>query len=93
MTQLNIPGDSSPVPPTEFVSQSTPDLKELFDRDPEQLSDTDVCHIVAEMRRMRAQFELDENAKALKPKKEKTTKAAAGPVDQLDLEDLLKGEL
>lgn len=91
---LPIAAANQAVPSTDFITQSVPDLQELFSRDPEQLSDSDISHIVQELRLQRHRFELDESAKALKPKREKKSAGSAdAALDQLDLEDLLKGSL
>lgn len=75
-----------------FASQVSPDaLQKLFDSDPEQLNDRDIEIIVAELRKQRARFDLDEQAKAMKEKKPKGKKAKALSADeskQLSLTDL-----
>lgn len=77
--------------PQEFKSEVSPQaLQELFDRDPEKLSDQDIMVIVVELRKQRVRFESDEAAKALKPKKSKVEAdpLAKHQASQLDLEDL-----
>jgi hypothetical protein len=75
--------------PTQFVSQVSPRaLSELFAKDPEELSDQDLDHIVCELRKQRETFAADEAAKAMKPKKPRAVSTSKAEVQQLSLEDL-----
>ena len=70
-------------PLTEVPKES---LAELFKRDPLKLSDQDVERICVELRKQRAQWAVEEVAKAAKPKK---AKAAALPADLSSILDEL----
>lgn len=59
-----------------------PDLNELFDRDPEALSDQDLDAIIARLRKARQQFELGDKT-AGSPKK--ALAKVAGPIDLTEL--------
>lgn len=83
VTSANLPAT------TDFQSQVSPEaLAELFARDPEKLNDQDVTIIVVELRKQRQRFEADEDAKALKPKKPRTSSTDKSKSVQMSLEDL-----
>lgn len=62
----------------EFETQVDPQaLQELYSRDPEKLSEQDITVIVSDLRKQRAAFATDEQAKAMKPKAKSITKEEA----------------
>ncbi len=79
-------------PPTEVGKTSLPSpinpqsLGQLFSKDPEELSDTDIDQMVAEYRDKRKLFIVAEDLKASKPKQKRGTKVA--PPD-FSIDDLL----
>lgn len=92
-TGITVPsiGFNSPQP-VEFKSEvDAKALQALFDRDPEQLTKEDLTTIVVELRKQRAKFSVDEQAKAMQEKKPraKVTKVlSADESKQLSLGDL-----
>lgn len=80
-----------PLPKTEtFLTKVDPKaLAVLFDKDPEELTKDDLEYICIELRAQRGRFEIDEDAKAAKPKLPKATKqTSTAEAEQLSLEDL-----
>lgn len=55
------------------------ELNELFERDPEKLTDQDIFRIIAKMREHQAQFELGVKAPA-KPKAASTKSSKVGDI-------------
>lgn len=89
MTDITPQGNKLPAP-TNFQTQvSSRSLEDLFKADPESLSEVDLEAICVELRSQRARFEVDEQAKAMKPKLPKATKSITKEAaDQLSLDDL-----
>lgn len=83
---------SSPTNP--LPTNPTDTLSELFSRDPEQLSDSDIDTIVAELRAQRHRWNQEELEKASKPKRQPKGKSAATKEEAQKLLDSLDiGEL
>ena len=79
------------IAPTEFKSEVDPKaLQVLFNADPESLTDRDIEHICVELRKLRANFETQEEVKSMAEKKPrvKTTPITDEKISQLSLDDL-----
>lgn len=78
--------DQSPTISSPLTEVDPAAIAELFNRDPETLTDTEVNTLIAEYRKRRSEWLIVEEKTKAKPKGAKGI-----PVSSAEIEDLLKG--